>query len=98
MSDPERHLRLLSRYRFALVPRGNGIQSPKLWECWLMQVVPVVIEGTDPVMRDIESYGLPVLVLSFLKAVMFQNAAVEETRGNVWIGSWVPASRVTISL
>ncbi|MBI4819191.1 MAG: hypothetical protein HY791_23165 [Deltaproteobacteria bacterium] len=38
----ETYLEVLSRHRFALCPRGNGIDTHRLWECLYLGVTPIV--------------------------------------------------------
>lgn len=35
----------LSEYKYFICPLGNGIQAPKIYECLLVQTIPVCIKG-----------------------------------------------------
>lgn len=52
----------LSESEFLIAPAGQGIQSPKLAEAWLMRTVPIVTE--TPCFRDLQSQGFPFLILN----------------------------------
>ena len=60
--EPLKYYDILSEYRYFLSPLGNGIQTPKICECIMCEVIPVV---TDHVahreLRDL--HGLPLLVV-----------------------------------
>ena len=60
--NPIDYFSRLSEYKYFLCPLGNGIQTPKICECIMCEVVPIV---TDHIahreLRDL--YDLPILVV-----------------------------------
>lgn len=61
--DPQEYYERLCEYKFFLAPLGNGIQTPKICECFMCETVLVV---TDHVahqeLRDL--YDLPLLIVN----------------------------------
>lgn len=41
----EDYLKKLSRYKYAICPPGNGIDSHRIWECLYLGVIPVVVKS-----------------------------------------------------
>lgn len=39
------YIRILHRYRFCICPEGNGVDTHRLWECFYLKVVPIVIKS-----------------------------------------------------
>ena len=60
--EPLVYYETLAAYKYFLAPLGNGIQTPKICECIMCGVVPVV---TDHVAhRDLRDlYDLPLLIV-----------------------------------
>ena len=49
----------LKRHKYAICPRGNGIDTHRLWECLYLDVIPIVIS------RDfININNLPIIILN----------------------------------
>jgi hypothetical protein len=57
----EEYWRGLMHFKFALSPRGNGIQAPKIFEAMLLRVVPVVTRVAA--FDDLVELGFPILVI-----------------------------------
>jgi hypothetical protein len=55
----ESYLNFLGAHKYALVPRGNGIDSHRCYECILTRTVPVVVTDSAPAFYS----KLPVIVL-----------------------------------
>jgi len=52
----------LATFKFGICPEGNGIDTHRLWECFYLKVVPIVID--NPFNRIVkEVYGLPIVIL-----------------------------------
>lgn len=60
--NPLEYYSKLSEYKYFIVPIGNGIQRPAIFECFLVKTVPVVIK--NHVFEDIQSYGYPLLIIN----------------------------------
>lgn len=41
----ESYLHDLSTYRYAICPPGNGIDSHRIWECFYLNVIPIVLRS-----------------------------------------------------
>ena len=54
-------MKRLSTYKFCICPEGNGVDSHRLWECFNLKVVPIVIksEFTNILLNQ----GIPLVVL-----------------------------------
>ena len=49
-------------YKFCICPEGNGIDTHRLWECFYLQIVPIVLSSTFT--RNIQkTTGLPMIIL-----------------------------------
>lgn len=59
--DPADYWRRLAESKFLLAPAGNGVQSPKLAEAWLMRTVPIVTD--NPCFQDLKAEGFPLLII-----------------------------------
>jgi hypothetical protein len=52
----------LATFKFAICPEGNGIDTHRLWECFYLRVVPIVVNNLFN--RKVkETYGLPIIIL-----------------------------------
>lgn len=40
--DYSNYLKLLSSYKFAICPDGNGVDSHRIWECYYLSVIPIL--------------------------------------------------------
>jgi hypothetical protein len=58
-------LRMLE-YQFCICPEGNGVDTHRLWECFYLQIVPIVLSSTFT--RNIQqTTGLPMILLDSWK-------------------------------
>jgi hypothetical protein len=48
----------LKRHKYAICPRGNGLDTHRLWECFYLDVIPIVIESDF-----VKIVGLPMIIL-----------------------------------
>ena len=39
------YLRFLSTHKFAICPEGNGIDSHRIWECYYLGIIPIVLDS-----------------------------------------------------
>ena len=51
----------LAKYKFLLAPRGQGVQSPKLAEAWMVKTVPIAIR--NPCFSDLKELGYPLILV-----------------------------------
>jgi hypothetical protein len=49
----------LARHKYAICPRGNGLDTHRLWECLYLNVIPIVIKSDYP-----NTNNLPIIVLN----------------------------------
>jgi len=61
MWEPEEYYRKLSECFFLIAPSGNGIQTPKLFEAWLVHTIPVSLY--NPAFVDLQNMGFPILLV-----------------------------------
>lgn len=62
MWNPIMYYDKLWEYKYFICPLGNGIQAPKIYECLLVQTIPVCIKG--PAFEDLKEYGFPILLIN----------------------------------
>ncbi len=48
----------LAQHKYAICPRGNGLDTHRIWECLYLNVIPIVIKSDFP-----HIYNLPIIVL-----------------------------------
>jgi hypothetical protein len=59
---PKEYFKYLSSFKFAICPEGNGIDTHRLWECFYLKVIPIVIDNIF--IRKVEQkYKLPMIIL-----------------------------------
>lgn len=51
----------LGNYKFMFVPEGNGVQTPKMYECWLVRTIPITISNFAT--RDLQRMGYPFVLV-----------------------------------
>lgn len=52
----------LASFKFAICPEGNGIDTHRLWECFYLRVVPIVVDNLF-IRKVQETYNLPMIIL-----------------------------------
>jgi len=52
----------LASFKFAICPEGNGIDTHRLWECFYLRVVPIVVDNLF-IRKVQEKYNLPMIIL-----------------------------------
>ena len=56
--DRESYYKELASHKYAICPRGNGLDTHRLWECLYLNVIPIIIENDD-----LKIYNLPIIIL-----------------------------------
>jgi hypothetical protein len=80
------YLRELGRHRFCICPRGNGIDTHRVWECLYLGVVPIVERSTH-----VECWlerGVPLLVVDDWSEVTPERLEDEAGRFEDALASW----------
>ena len=74
---PKIYQDLISRYRFVLCPRGNGIDTHRFWETLYHGGIPVVMESDWS--RNIKDLGIPILEINAVASFesQFQKAVTD---------------------
>jgi hypothetical protein len=44
--SPSENIGRMAAYRFVICPEGNGFDTHRLWECWYLKCVPIVLNTT----------------------------------------------------
>jgi hypothetical protein len=57
--DYPAYLASMARHKFCLCPRGNGIDTHRIWEAWYLQCIPIIVKADWTSAYS----GLPLLVL-----------------------------------
>ena len=55
----EEYFKDLASHRFAICPRGNGLDTHRLWECFYLDVIPIIIKSDF-----INIPNLPMIILN----------------------------------
>jgi hypothetical protein len=56
------YISVLSTYKFAICPDGNGVDTHRLWECFYLKVIPIVLDSNFiRIVKD--TYNLPMIIL-----------------------------------
>jgi hypothetical protein len=87
------YLNDLARYRFCVCPRGNGIDSHRVWECLYLGVVPVVERSVHTELWA--ERGLPLLVIDDWSEVVPERLEAEAPR---FEGAFTPQARAALRL
>lgn len=61
--NPIENFKRLSTYKFCICPRGNGIDTHRLAECWYLKVVPIVLKN-DYINIIKDNISLPMIILN----------------------------------
>jgi hypothetical protein len=83
----------LARYRFCVCPRGNGVDSHRVWECLYLGVVPIVERSVHTELW--EERGLPLLLVDDWAEVAPERLEAEAARFD---GAFTPAARSALLL
>ena len=59
--EMDKYIPFLSRHKYAICPRGNGIDTHRFWECLYSKVVPIVIRTN---ITDYYQKWFPMIVLN----------------------------------
>lgn len=57
--NKEEYFKDLTSHRFAICPRGNGLDTHRLWECYYLDVIPIIIKSDF-----INIPNLPMIILN----------------------------------
>jgi hypothetical protein len=62
LTNPMENLLRMMEYRYCICPEGNGLDTHRLWECFYLRVVPVLLK--TPYSLNIKNKtGLPMILL-----------------------------------
>ena len=54
----EEYFKELKRHKYAICPRGNGLDTHRLWECLYLDVIPIMLKSDSTNIS-----GLPIIYL-----------------------------------
>lgn len=74
MSDYHNYLKILSSYKFAICPPGNGVDCHRIWECYYLGVIPILKRS---VFTEQLSHHFPCIILNDWKE--FDTAIILDT-------------------
>ena len=57
------HFHRLSTHKFCICPEGNGLDSHRIWECYYLKVVPIVLNNQFIQILKKE-YNIPMIILN----------------------------------
>lgn len=61
--SPIEYFNYLATFKFCICPEGNGIDTHRLWECFYLKVIPIVIESIF-IKKVKDKYKLPMIILN----------------------------------
>ena len=61
--QPIDYFNYLATFKFAICPEGNGIDSHRLWECFYLKVIPIVLDNLF-IRKVKDKYNLPMIILN----------------------------------
>jgi hypothetical protein len=61
--QPIDYFNYLATFKFAICPEGNGIDSHRLWECFYLKVIPIVLDNLF-IRKVREKYNFPMIILN----------------------------------
>lgn len=70
--SPEENLKRLSYYKYCICPEGNGLDTHRLWECFYLKVIPIVLKNVHTTII-LEKYGLPMILLDSWNDLNIEN-------------------------
>jgi len=53
----------LASFKFAICPEGNGIDCHRIWECFYLKVIPIVLDNIF-IRKVKDKYKLPMIILN----------------------------------
>ena len=62
-TDYLENIKRLSKYKFCICPEGNGFDTHRLWECYYVQTIPIVL-NTPFIQVLIKHINLPIVLLN----------------------------------
>lgn len=62
MTNFQNHIFRMAEYKFCICPIGNGLDTHRLWECYYLRVVPIMLKNTYS-MNIRNTTGLPMVLL-----------------------------------
>jgi hypothetical protein len=60
---PIDYFNYLATFKFAICPEGNGIDTHRLWECFYLKVIPIVLDNIF-IRKVKDKYKLPMIILN----------------------------------
>ena len=60
--DANDNFKRLATYKFCICPEGNGFDSHRIWECYYLKVVPIVLNN-DFIQLIKKQYNIPMIIL-----------------------------------
>lgn len=60
--SPFENVHRMAEYKFCICPNGNGLDTHRLWECFYLKVVPILLRNTYSEIIK-ETTGLPMILL-----------------------------------
>ena len=61
-TDFQNHIFRMAEYKFCICPVGNGLDTHRLWECYYLRVVPIMLKNTFSTNIK-NTTGLPMVLL-----------------------------------
>ena len=58
------YISALSRHKYCICPRGNGVDTHRYWESLYVQTIPIVLDDGSPFYTHLKALNLPTLYVS----------------------------------
>lgn len=70
--NPIENTKRLAEYKFCICPEGNGVDTHRLWECWYLKVVPIVLNNNFYKII-MEKINMPIIILNNWNEILSLN-------------------------
>jgi hypothetical protein len=79
--DAVDNFKRLATYKFCICPEGNGVDSHRIWECYYLKVVPIVLNN-DFIQLIKKHYNIPMIILKEWKDLVNMSLNYDDFKNN----------------
>jgi hypothetical protein len=79
--DAVDNFKRLATYKFCICPEGNGLDSHRIWECYYLKVVPIVLNN-DFIQLIKKQYNIPMIILEEWKDLVNMSLNYDNFKNN----------------
>jgi hypothetical protein len=71
----------LASHKYAICPRGNGLDTHRIWECLYLDVIPIIIKSDDLTIDN-----LPIIILEDWNKLFLKNSFIKQENSKITMG------------